>query len=455
MKDAEDQVYAFTFDPLGRMLSQTRAGGTMTFAYNEVGQVKQRIDYMGRETKYSYDNLNRLTRVEYLPSALSGVLQAPASMPIQKSTYGYDDISRLTSAANEVGTVTFGYDNRNRTTSTTDVFGHTVNYEYERTTSVNQRRLKFDGAMYATYNFDDAERLSSIVNASDSTTIGFSYDNEDKVTSRTYPNGVSTTYQYFDNDLLKRITDTNSSGTLFDRQYTYNSARQISQIVEPTRSRTFGYDNVDRLTSVTDATHGNESYSFDDVGNRLTSHLASSYGYQSGQFNRLISATTPMQTVTYSQDPNGNTTTKAESSNFWRYTWDYENRLGEASTRRQKVRYKYDALGRRVQRYLVGGKENTKFIHDGEDVLVDDNAGTLTKYINGEGIDNKLRQTTGSTASYFLADHLGSTNGLADGSGTMTASTAYDSFGRATNASFPSRYQFTGREYDSFSGFHY
>ncbi len=456
VKDAINQEYTFAYDPLGRQLSQTRAGATTSFQYDEVGNRKERIDYMGRKTKYTHDNLNRLTEIEYLPTTtIVGGQPSPALMPNQKSTYVYDYISRLISATNETGTVSFGYDNRNRTTSTTDVFGHTINYEYERTVSVNQRRLKFDGAMYAVYNFDDAERLASIVNSSDSTTISFGYDNEDKVISRSYPNGVTTSYQYFDNDLLKRITDSNSSGTLFDRQYLYNSARQISQIIEPTRSRTFGYDNVDRLTSVTDAVYGNETYSFDDVGNRLTSHLASNYDYQAGQFNRLISATTPTQTVTYSHDANGNTTTKAEGSNFWRYTWDYENRLGEASTRRQKVRYKFDALGRRVQRYLVGGKENTKFVNDGKDVLVDDNLGTLTKYINGGGIDNKLRQTTGTTASYFLTDHLGSTNGLADASGAITSQTAYDSFGKATNASFPSRYQFTGREYDSFSGFHY
>jgi YD repeat-containing protein len=81
-----------------------------------------------------------------------------------------------------------------------------------------------------------------------------------------------------------------------------NRLHQFSHIVEPSLRGAFGYDNADRLTSVTDATHGNESYSFDDVGNRLTSHLASSYGYQTGQFNRLISATTPTQTVTYGFD---------------------------------------------------------------------------------------------------------------------------------------------------------
>lgn len=32
---------------------------------------------------------------------------------------------------------------------------------------------------------------------------------------------------------------------------------------------------------------------------------------------------------------------------------------------------------------------------------------------------------------------------------------SYDSFGKPTNASFPTRYQFTGREYDNFSGLQY
>ena len=101
------------------------------------------------------------------------------------------------------------------------------------------------------------------------------------------------------------------------------------------------------------------------------------------------------------------------------------------------------------------GGEDTKFVYDGEDAVADDDGGTLTKYQNGPGIDNKLRVQTGSDVKYFLSDHLGSTNGLADPTGAVTTSTGYDSFGNATKASFPSRYQFTGREYDGFSGFYY
>ncbi len=130
---------------------------------------------------------------------------------------------------------------------------------------------------------------------------------------------------------------------------------------------------------------------------------SAAYGYQ--PFNKLTSTAT----ATYNYDANGNLIQKSEGKNFWRYSWDYENRMTTASTRKQTVRYKYDALGRRVQRILGSGKENTKFIHDGMDVVMDDNSGVLTKYQNGLGIDDKLKLTSGGVAKYFLQDHLGST----------------------------------------------
>ena len=435
VKDALNQEYVFTYDALGRELSQTRAGSTMTFEYDAVGNRTKRTDYTGRETTYEYDALNRLKKINYL-------LGSGNQTPNQSATYNYDDLSRLVSAINEAGTVNFTYDNRGRLKTETDVFGHVTERVYDAASRRTQ--LKLDGANYAAYAYDIADRLTGITNLADSTTIGFGYDNANRMISRNYPNGVTTTYDYDGMSRLTRLKDLSASATLFDRQYSYNSANQISQIVEPSLTRIFGYDNIDRLTSVTGGV--TESYLFDSVGNRTSSHLSSSYSYS--PFNKL----TLTQTTSYNFDANGNTVQKSEGSNFWRYIWDYENRMAEASGRKQKVRYKYDALGRRVSRNLGYGKELTKFTYDGEDVLADDNFGTLTKYVNGPGIDNKLRTQTGSNISYFLADHLGSTNGLANLTGNLIASNFYDSFGNSSNSTFPNRYQFTGRELDSFTG---
>ncbi len=422
---------------------ETRAGTTRTFEYDAVGNRTKRTAFIGRVTTYEYDNLNRLKKINYLQDYQGN---APPT-PISTVSYTYDDFSRLATAANAAGTVAFTYDSRNRLKTETDVFSHVIEYAYDA--AGRRSLLKLDGSNYATYSYDNANRLTGITNVSDSTTVGYGYNNTNQVTSRTYPNGVTTTYDYDGMSRLTRIKDVNTSATLFDRQYSYNSANQISQIVEPSLTKDFGYDNSNQLTSVTNGGSG-ESYAFDAVGNRSTSHLSSSYSYS--PFNRL----TATDTASFNFDANGNTVEKSEGSNFWRYTWDAENRLAEASTRKQKVRYVYDALGRRVRRHIPGTKELTKFTYDGDDVILDDdlNSGT-TKYVNGPGIDNKLRSTTSSSVRYLLADHLGSTNGLTNSSGTLTDSNSYDSFGNPSDPTFPSRYGFTGRGYDSFSALQY
>jgi RHS repeat-associated protein len=238
-----------------------------------------------------------------------------------------------------------------------------------------------------------------------------------------------------------------STATLFDRQYSYNNANQISQIAEPTNTRNFGYDNLDRLTSMTNGV-SNESYTFDAVGNRTASHLSNTYNYQ--PFNKM----TATQTAMMLYNNNGNLQRKSEGKDLWRYNFDHENRLTFAKNRRERVNYVYDALGRRVRtsNFLKG---STKYTYDGLDVIQDNDSNTgITKYQNGLGIDDKLKLKNGSNSSYFLADHLGSTNGLTNSSGSLTSSASYDSFGNPTG-NLATRYQFTGREKDDVTGLYY
>jgi RHS repeat-associated protein len=107
-----------------------------------------------------------------------------------------------------------------------------------------------------------------------------------------------------------------------------------------------------------------------------------------------------------------------------------------------------------VCQIIKSGKDNTKFTYDGQDVVLDNNDGVITKYQNGLGIDNKLKLTTNGTSKYFLQDHLGSTTGLTNSLGSLVESTTYDAFGNATG-DLITRYSYTGREYDSFTGMYY
>src|SRR6266536_2397998 len=120
------------------------------------------------------------------------------------------------------------------------------------------------------------------------------------------------------------------------------------------------------------------------------------------------------------------------------------------------VTYAYDALGRRVQRTSsIGG--TTKFVYDGADVLrdLDGTGNAIADYLNGPGIDNKLRQISGGAALYFVQDHLGTTRALADATGNVSSSLDYDSYGNVSSGSASTRYTYNGREIDSDVGLIY
>jgi len=207
----------------------------------------------------------------------------------------------------------------------------------------------------------------------------------------------------------------------------------------------YTYDTRDRLTAATHPNQTNESYAFDDVGNRTASHRGSSYSYQG--FNRPFTA----NSNTYAYDANGNLTSKTDASGTWTYIWDFENRLKQASkSGGVAVTYGYDALGRRVQRTSTTDG-TTKFVYDGADVVrdLDGSGAVIVDYLNGPGIDNKLRQTVGGVASYFVTDHLGTTSAFADASGNVISSLSYDSYGNVSSGSAATRYTYTGREIDS------
>src|SRR5439155_24134306 len=94
VKDALNQEYTYTFDAIGNILSQTRNSTTMSFGYDAVYNRTSRTDYNGNATSYTYDNLNRLTAIAYSGSS-------------DYAAYGYDYLSRVTSAENQNGTVSF------------------------------------------------------------------------------------------------------------------------------------------------------------------------------------------------------------------------------------------------------------------------------------------------------------------------------------------------------------
>lgn len=436
--DALSQRYRFNYDALGQLRHIRRGATVMSFTYDAVGNRKHRTDYNGVLTVYDYDALNRLKAINY-PDATT-------------VTYSYDKLSRLQTASDQNGTIDFNYNKMNRLTTATDVYSQVLEYNYDA--NGNRTKLALNGSVIANYRYDAADRLTRIIDGSSVATT-YDYDVTNKLISRRLPNAVLTNYEFDGLDRLTRLRDAKGAKTVADHQYQYNAANQITQIAEPNDTRAFGYDPLDRLTSVshTNPSQGNENYVYDAVGNRTSSHLSASYSYQT--FNKLTSA----GGVNYSYDLNGNLTSRTDATGTWTYSWDFENRLTRVVRPDGfSVSYKYDAFGRRIQRAPSNGV-STNFVYDGDDVVKDLNSdGSTVDYVNGPGIDNKLRLTDsrlGTTGPlYFSQDQLGSTTVLTNSGGSIVRQFSYDAYGNSSGTSL-TRYDYTGRERDADTGLLY
>ena len=196
-----------------------------------------------------------------------------------------------------------------------------------------------------------------------------------------------------------------------------------------------------------------ESYTYDPVGNRLSSLGVSSYTNNSS--NELTSTSN----ATYTYDLNGNLLTKVVGSNTTSYAWDYENRMtsvtlpGSGGT----VTFAYDPFGRRIKK--VTSSATSIFAYDGDNLVEETNAsGTaVARYSQGLNIDEPLAMLRGGATSFYHADGLGSVTSLSSAAGSIANTYTYDSFGNltASTGSVVNPLQYTGRESDAETGLYY
>jgi len=215
----------------------------------------------------------------------------------------------------------------------------------------------------------------------------------------------------------------------------------------------FTYDAIYQLTQAVQGLNTTESYTYDAVGNRLSSLGASPYSYNSS--NEL----TAKPGVAYTYDSNGNTLTKVDSTGTTTDAWDFENRLtsvtlpGSGGT----VSFKYDPFGRRIQKSSASG--TTDYLYDGANVIeeVDSSGAVLARYTQGSGLDEPLAVLRSGTTTYYEADGLGSVTSLSNSTGALANTYTYDSFGNlsASTGTVTNPLRYTAREFESETGLYY
>lgn len=153
---------------------------------------------------------------------------------------------------------------------------------------------------------------------------------------------------------------------------------------------------------------------------------------------------------TYIYDLDGNVTSKTRKSDgvIITFVWDSKGQL-TGTEKRQSAggtvlsfsSYKYDVLGRRIEkRYTIGTNPEIvrRYVYDGEEpILVFDGGNSLLETrIFSDRFDEPLmiEKVSGSQAgTYFLhANHLGSIVAITNSTGAIAQSYTYSSFGQVT-----------------------
>jgi YD repeat-containing protein len=111
-----------------------------------------------------------------------------------------------------------------------------------------------------------------------------------------------------------------------------------------------------------------------------------------------------------SDDANGNTTSKTDSTGTTTYTWDFENRLASVTLPGSggTVSYKYDPFWRRIYKSSPSGV--SIYAYDGNNLVEETNSSgsVVARYSQGEDIDEPLVMLRSAATSYYQADGLGS-----------------------------------------------
>ena len=260
-RDAESRETNFTYDELNRL---TRVDYPLSletiFTYdgegNKLGETNRRV----LPTRFEYDNLGRLTRTEIDQPITGG-----ATLTLSEVTY-LDAVRKRTERDARGNSTTFEMDEQGRVTKITDALTQEQIFEYD---AVNKTAEQDKRNLRTAFEYDDINRLTKITNAlfQDFTTV---HDDTARTSTETDRRNLVKTTQL---DALGRLISTTRSGVLLEQhQYDGNNNRTISTDANTNQTQ-FTYDGANRLITRTDAFRTDQqtrtSFQYDRVGNLL------------------------------------------------------------------------------------------------------------------------------------------------------------------------------------------
>ncbi|MCX7745459.1 MAG: VWA domain-containing protein [Clostridia bacterium] len=500
VENAKHEITSYTYDINGNMLTQKNDKGyEVTYEYNAGDKVAKRIDHGGRwleNGSYVYNDA-KVEKYEYLGNGslkrkvdregavasyeyyLHGKVKTMTVTKTGKATvslfYNYDFNGNLTEITDSAGKTSRTYDALDRVlvkrleNAQGGLIGES-RYEYDITLglpadvpngSVAEKATDPKGNITHKI-YDNEGRLISVIDGelTSPKRTNYTYFANGNRQSVVYPDGSKEVYTYYNDNLLKTLTNYKKDGTIMDTySYTYNNAHNqlskteyINQLEKG--STTYTYDDLNRLETVLEPGTGGKLtvYTYDRAGNRETETVTQgqtkttdTYAYN--EQNRLVSVTKTdrntgsiLADTSFEYDKNGNQLKVKQT----RYTggtpiieetvnsYDLLNQLTQTIKGDKTINNVYNSEGLRISMSVITAGQTpvktTRYFYEYDKVVLETDGNGAQTARNIYGTNLLSRNTDGITLYYMYNGH-GDVTALIDTNGILRATYYYDAFG--------------------------
>jgi len=381
----------YEYDKLNRLISETDSlGNVIQQTYNNNGLVESTINARNQKISFKYDSTGNLIQQIF-----------PDYTLINK----YDKNGNLLRVLGKEGReIKYTYDLLNRISSRTDEFGKTIKYEYTNVGNIS--KVIYSDGRSVDYTYDDLNRMESVTDWNYNQTV-YNYSPSGNLIKITLPDNSELFRSYDKANRLTELKAIASTGQILYRylyslnaignkvkvsvslpfiksispishNYQYN---EENQLISKDGKNLFEYDNDGNLISKNDNIHST-ILSFDEI-NQLISYGNNYYTYDSE--NNRIQKKVNDKTIRYVYDIN----------------WALNHILEETDENGEiKVRYVY-GLGLISREDISENYRVYHFNSNGSTILLTNKDGEITdKY--SYGAFGKITMKRGNTDNPFL-----------------------------------------------------
>jgi len=370
----EGVTQTITRDLYGNPLAISQGGITKSMVYDSFHRLCRTTEPESGSEVMAYDAANNLAW-SASGQAITGTDCGQTQVATAAQTVrGYDAMNRVTSITYPAGTdataMTYTLTGKPLTATSGAV---SWSYGYNKLDLLTAEGLSVDGYTWALgYGYDVNGVLASTVypdgkavtyspdflgrpTTAGSYAAGATYYPDGALQGFTFGSGAAYTATENSRNLLSNFSYGTGSAVAVSEDLAYDGNANITQVNDLTnngqRTKTLGYDGLNRLTSANAANlWGTESYTYDTLNNirtLTTAGVTNTYNYDAS--NRLASVTSGASTVSsFGYDARGNVTLR----NNVPMVFDEANRLTQISGLDS---YTYDAEGRRVKKAPASG----------------------------------------------------------------------------------------------------